>query len=76
MRTCPDCGTRLVSRGIVEATRQDLPASRALWECERGRHRFAAWTDHPADLVAWDGEWWPRGGVRADLEADRPPHWS
>ncbi|MDQ1724481.1 MAG: hypothetical protein QOG52_1509, partial [Frankiaceae bacterium] len=50
--------------------------SRALWECERGRHRFAAWTDHPADLVAWDGEWWPRGGVRADLEADRPPHWS
>ncbi|MCU1677119.1 MAG: hypothetical protein JWM93_1877, partial [Frankiales bacterium] len=53
------------------------PLTRALWECEtQPRHRFATWAAEPATLAAWTGEWWPQAGLRPDLEADRPPHWT
>jgi hypothetical protein len=74
MRGCPTCADTLRSRGIVQATRDGTAASGAIWECARG-HRFAEWTDAP-DLQPWQGDWWPTAGIRADLEADRPPHWS
>jgi hypothetical protein len=73
MPRCPTCGEPLRSRGIVAAERAGRTATRALADCANG-HRFARWTDAD-ELVEWTAEWWPRGGTRPDLEADRPPHW-
>jgi len=74
---CPECGAPLASRGLIESARDGAPATRALWECTaQARHRYAAWADQPGELAVWSGGWWPLAGRRADLEADRPPHWS